>query len=707
KLAIMLAVVALISGVATYIALTGAGSSVLSHNTVVVLLNIDLFLLLLLFIVVARRIVSMWSERKGNVAGSRLHVRMVMLFGLVAATPTILVATFSGMFFQTGMQTWFSEQVRTAVSDSLVVAEAYLKEHRQLIAGDAFVVSNVIAKKWDFVANNSQQLNNLLEEQVLSRGLNEAVIFNAKGRVLSHAGYIFSLQFEEVPFWAIERANSGDVSILKGSSDDRVRALVKLDTLEDVYLYVGRFVDSDVVSHIERAKTAVSKFERLEGSRGELEITFSLIFIAVALLLLLASIWFGLMLATMLTKPVVALILAAEQVTNGNLGVKVKEYAFADELSVLSRAFNRMTEQLETQRSKLIEANNELDERRQFTETVLAGVSAGVIALDEEGNIRLANKSACELLGWNDVEEHKGNTLDIISKELGDAFISVRNNPERPFQNEIELKIAGRIRTFFMCLTAEHENNRIFGCILTFDDITDLLAAQRKAAWSDVARRIAHEIKNPLTPIQLSAERLKRKYLKQINDDKETFTICTDTIIRHVTNIGRMVDEFSSFARMPAPIMKESSVSEVVVNSVLLQRAAFPEIKFETVFPEKPVKITCDGQQITQMMTNLIKNSIEAIEGRDIFEDNELPKGKIMVSLIQDDEKIKIVVEDNGKGFPANKRDKLTEPYVTDKNEGTGLGLAIVKKIIEDHEGNLILEDVEDGGARTIVTFPR
>ncbi|MBF0130248.1 MAG: HAMP domain-containing protein, partial [Alphaproteobacteria bacterium] len=445
---------------------------------------------------------------------------------------------------------------------------------------------------------------------------------------------------------------------------------------------------------------------KLEGKRSSLQITFSLIFIVVALLLLMAAVWFGMTLASRLARPIMSLIDAADKVRGGDLSARVLERAGDDELGSLIRSFNRMAERLGLQQEELVGANRELDERRRFTETVLGGVSAGVVGMDREANIHLPNPQASTLLE-TDLQAMIGRPLVEAWPELGDMVEIARGRPDRMLQREIHFSRNGRAHTFLARLAAESLDGDVIGYVLTFDDITELQSAQRTAAWADVARRIAHEIKNPLTPIQLSAERLKRKYLKEIESDPETFVRCTDTIGRQVEEIRRMVNEFSEFARMPAPSMADANLTELVSQAVFLQRTGFPDITFETIVPDVPVRQTCDANQVGRVLTNVLKNAAEAIHGREPGESPDAgpPPGLIRIRLIPGEKENTLIVEDNGRGLPEEGRDRLTEPYVTTRAKGTGLGLAIVKKIMEDHGGSLVLGDAEGGGARVILTF--
>jgi two-component system, NtrC family, nitrogen regulation sensor histidine kinase NtrY len=703
KIAIALAIPALASGVATYLALTGAPPFGPHPNAVLSLLNLDLVLLLALGAVVAKRLIEVWAERRRGLAGSRLQIRLVVLFSLIAVTPTIIVAVFSYLFFSFGIESWFSDKVRTAISESLAVAEAYLHEHQQAIRADVLAMANDLNRDAVKLALNPQHLGQVVSAQAALRGLTEAVVFDRAGHMLARSSLSFTLGFEPVPDDAMHLADAGDVAIMTNDSDDRVRALVRLNQFGDVYLFVGRFIEPRVLNHMEETQRAAAQYEQLEGQRSGFQITFALIFMMVAMLFLVAAVAIGIHFATQLAVPVSRLITAAEQVRGGDLAARVPEGDKDDELASLSRAFNRMTYQIESQQRELREANRQLDERRRFTETVLTGVSAGVIGLDRLGRVNLPNRSASSLLGV-DLEQSIGQDLAEVAPDMAGLLDEVERRPDRLAQSQVQLVTGNSTRTLLVRIAAEQNGSNISGFVVTFDDITELLSAQRKAAWADIARRIAHEIKNPLTPIQLAAERLRRRYLKEIKQDPETFTICTDTIIRHVGDIGRMIDEFSSFARMPAPVLKPANLIEIVHQVVFLQRTAHPEIAFETIFPEHPVMVRCDARLVGQALINIVKNAIESIQVR-IAEHGASPSGRIRVVVSEGVGQAAVMIEDNGKGLPQQGRERLTEPYVTTRAKGTGLGLAIVKKIMEDHQGELVLEDAEPEGARVRLIF--
>ena len=624
----------------------------------------------------------------------------MLVFSLLAVIPTIIVAVFSYLLFSFGVQAWFSERVRTALSESLAVAEAYLHEHQQAIRSDVISMASDLNRDAAILVINPTRLGQIVEAQAALRSLGEALVFDGSGRILASTGLSFALQLKPVPDWALQQARAGDVAILTSDNDDRVRALVRLDGFGDVFLYVGRFVDPTVLNRVERTQRAVAQYEQLEGERSDYQIAFSMLFFGVGVLLLTGAVWMGLSFATRMARPISWLAAAAERVRSGELSARVPVGASNDEFSSLSRAFNRMTHQLQTQQSELIEANRQLDQRRRFSEAVLTGVSAGIIGLDQDGRINFPNRSASLLLG-TDLDQQIGEPLAETVPEMALLLAEATRRPDRLAQSQLQIARDGRGLTLLVRIAAERVEGDVKGFVVTFDDVTELLSAQRKAAWADVARRIAHEIKNPLTPIQLSAERLKRKYLKEIGNDPETFLTCTDTIIRHVGDIGRMVDEFSSFARMPAPVFRDVDLVELLRQAAFLQRTATPEIHVELDLPSAPLHLACDSRQVSQALVNILKNAAESIHARD----GDARPGRIVLSGRVEGNDIVIAVEDNGRGLPHDDRDRLTEPYVTTRAKGTGLGLAIVKKIMEDHHGELVLEDRDGGGARVSLVF--
>src|SRR5205809_4417609 len=672
KIAIALAAAALASGIATYLALTGVPPFGPRPAVVLALLYLDVVLLLALAAVVAKRLFEVRAERRRNLAGSRLQVRLVGLFSLIAVLPTIIVAVFSYLFFSFGVESWFSDKVRTAISESVAVADAYVREHQQAIRADALAMAADLDRSAATLAINPQYLAPALTAQAAIRSLTEAAVVDRRGQMVARTGLAFALGFEDVSQGALRRANQGEVVIMTNDQDERVRALVRLGEFSELYLYVGRFIEPRVLAHRDETHLAAAQYEQLEGQRSGLQIKFAVIYIVVAMLVLAAAIAIGIHFAAQLADPISRLVGAAERVSGGDLSARVPEGDKDDELVSLSRAFNRMTYQIQSQQSELIDANRQLDERRRFTETVLTGVSAGVIGLDRSGRIYLPNRTASALLGV-DLDLSIGEDLAKVAPEMARLVKLSARRPDRLAQAQVQIAGADSMRMLLVRIAAEHDDGEIRGFVVTFDDITELVSAQRKAAWADIARRIAHEIKNPLTPIQLSAERLRRKYLKDIKNDPETFRICTDTIVRHVEDIGRLVDEFSSFARMPAPVLKPEDLTTIVEQAVFLQRTAHPEMAFETSFANRPIKLRCDARLVSQALINIVKNAIESIEGR-IVDGKPEPAGWVAVTATDADGRVSITVEDNGKGLPQQHRERLTEPYVTTRTKSTGLG---------------------------------
>jgi two-component system, NtrC family, nitrogen regulation sensor histidine kinase NtrY len=702
KAVLVLAIAAAVAGTATYVAWQG-GAMAAGGRRMQTILLLDLALLLGLGAVVARQLVRLLVERRRGATGSRLHSRLVAMFGAIAVLPAILVSVASVLMFNLVIDTWFGTNVRTAVTESLAVAEAYIDEHRNVIRGEVLAMATDLNREAPRLMRNPTMFNQVISTQAALRALAEAVVFDRAGIVQARSGLSFAMISEQVPVDLLDRANNGEVVILT-DKEDRIRALIRLDGFLDTYLFVGRYIDQRVLAHRDQTSKAVREYEDLEARRGNIQLTFTVIFMVMTLILLLSAVWFGLSMATRLVRPVSSLVGATERVRSGDFSARIEEGQRDDELGILVRAFNRMTDQLEGQRGELVEANRQLDRRRRFTEAVLSGVSSGVIGVDRDGRVNLPNRAALQLLG-RDADELMGRPLVAAVPETAPLIDEARAHPGRLVEGQISVTLpAGGVRTLLVRVAIEQATGDLTGFVVTFDDITELMAAQRTAAWADIARRIAHEIKNPLTPIQLSAERLKRKYMKEIVTDPEVFTRCTDTIIRQVGDIGRMVDEFSAFARMPSPALKPENLTELARHALFLQHVAHPDIEFHSALPTHPVQLVCDGRQIAQALTNLLKNAAEAIEGQE-----DRKSGRIEMRYLEEPvaQAVRQVIEitDNGPGLPVEQRARLTEPYVTTRAKGTGLGLAIVRKIMEDHGGRLVLLDNEGGGAKVRLEF--
>ncbi len=693
------ALAALVLGVLTYVAMTPGATRDFSPREFQILLLADLVALLGLTSLVARRLVMLWMQRRRGVAGSRLHARMVVLFAAVASAPAVLMSVFAMLFFNLGLQTWFSDRVSSAVKASVAVAEAYSQEHRKTIRADMLGMAVDLNREAPRLVRNPILFQQAVLTLARIRGLGEAMVFTSSREIIAQTRLGMQFDLDQITDGMLKDAALGQLVFVAADSDERVRGLMRLDGFVDVFLYVGRYIDASVLADLERTRAVALQYTRLEAERSALELRFAGLFILVSLLLLLASIWFGLLIATRLATPIGEVVTAAERIRAGDMGVRVTERPGDDEIGNLGRAFNRMTGQLAAQQAQLIAANRQLDERRRFTETVLSGVSAGVIGVDPAGRVTLPNPSALRLLEAS-FEAVAGRPFDEVAPEMAPLFHRLRDNPtEQVARGQVVLPRDAGPRSLLVRVAREGTGNELLGYVITFDDVTDLVAAQRNAAWADIARRIAHEIKNPLTPIQLSAERLKRKYLKEVSTNPEIFVQCTDTIIRQVGDIGRMVDEFSAFARMPRPVYRDEDLTQILRQAIFMQQVARADVQFSSRLPAEPVPLRCDARQLAQVMTNLLQNALDAIDGRERQDEVALEPGLVRVELRLDaamgSGMAEILVLDNGRGLPAEFRDRLFEPYVTTRAKGTGLGLAIVKKIIEEHGGQIALEDAQ------------
>ena len=617
------------------------------------------------------------------------------------------------MFFNLGIQAWFNERMRTALDRSIAISEAYARDHREFIRADILSMVATLNRQDPRRLASPGALSRLLQELAEERSLTEALILRADGQVLARGRLSFVLAFDPVPNAAIQRAAAGETVVMTNDESDRVRALARIDALLGHFLYVGRFADSEVLDHVARLTEAVSDYRDLDLRRSNIQITFTLFYVVVSLLLLLTAVWLGLVFANRMVRPISALMAATERVRAGGLDTRLPEGEADNELDALARAFNRMTGQLGSQRAELIEANRQIDNRRLFTEAILFGVSAGVLGLDRNGRIYLPNRSALQLLAC-EADDLVGRELAAAVPEMAGLLRALRGRTQRLVQDRVSISRGGRARELLVRMTAQTDAERPAGAVVTFDDITDLVRAQRAAAWAGVARRIAHEIKNPLTPIQLAAERLRRNHARRgdadAQPDAQLFEACIDTIIRQVGAMRAMVDEFSSFARMPAPVLAETDLAPVVERAVSLQAMARDDIAFALRGPDAPMPVRCDAVQVGQAVTNLLKNAVDAIDRR-AAPDAERPDGGRVEIEIENgaDGLAAVVVDDNGCGLPAaaDLRARLTEPYVTTRERGTGLGLAIVKKVMEDHGGRVALDDGPLGGARARLEFPR
>jgi two-component system nitrogen regulation sensor histidine kinase NtrY len=706
SIAVGIAVLAILSGFVTYGIVSGYIPNKATQSDLLWLLLGTFGLILALFVLIAMRIVRIWSERRSVQAGARLHARLVGMFAAVAVVPTFFVAVFAVVTLNMGIEQWFSPRVRSAINNSVAVSQRYMNEHEKSITTDALAIASGIQQDPQLFDEHKHVKPEALFAQLglltKDRGLQAAYIYDSTGQVL---GSTKQRDFPDTkpPSPAdISQASGGTIVIDANSNIGVVRALIRLQAMNDAYLLVLRRVDPTVLSYYQRSAAAGLEYKKLDKNKSSVEVEFAIVYATLSLLIVMAAISLGLYAANRLVRPISQLIDASERVSAGDLRVQVPVDRDDDEVGILGRAFNRMTSQLQAQRSELVDASHQIDMRRRFTEAVLAGVSAGVVGLDGEGRITIVNRAAARLLHATP-EETEGKHYSETVPELAALIRKALTEPVGRASGEASIKRGGKTRNLSVQVASELGGGEA-GYIATFDDITDLVSAQRTAAWADVARRIAHEIKNPLTPIQLSAERLKRKYANEISTDPEIFQQCVDTIVRQVGDIGRMVDEFSSFARMPAPLVRRENLQELIHQAIFLQRVAAPQISFETDAPQQIVYADCDGRLVSQALTNVLKNAVEAIGARD----GAAPPGRIHIMLTSGEDRAAIRILDNGIGLPAEHRHRLTEPYVTTRAKGTGLGLAIVRKIFEDHGGELAIIDRSDNekGAEVRIWLP-
>lgn len=670
----------------------------------------DLIYVLLIAALVSRQVVRIIAARRRRSAGSRLHLRLTAVFTIVALVPTVLVAIFAAITLNFGLEGWFSERVRQVVNNSLIAAQAYESEHRENIESDSLLLANYL--------NTQRRRTPLLSigdlREYLNRGqlqmqrtLSEAYIIDTSGNLVARGERSYLFDYEQPLQSEIDRAMSGEPVVIEDWSNSEFRALVGLTAYANRLLYVTRDVDGDILSLLDETQETVALYNQLERDRGRLLFEFALIYLGFALIVILAAVWFGMWFAERLSRPVGRLAGAVARVGGGDLSARVIEEEGDDEIAILSRAFNRMTDQVRGQRDALLDVNAETERSRRLFDSVLSGVTAGVIGLSSDGKIEFVNNAAEQKLG---LVGHNvlGKNLASAVPEFKQLFEKLKARSGNETQGAIEIVRAGVHENLHVRIASRKSDDRIEGFVIAFDDVTDLVSAQRMAAWGDVARRIAHEIKNPLTPIQLSAERLRRKFAPLVGEEREALERYSDVIIRQTGDIRRIVDEFAKFARMPEAKKEETDILEILRGVVLLQNDANPEISVILDAQETPLLAMIDPTLIGQAFTNLIKNAREAVVSK---VEKNIIDGQVRVVGTHDSDNITIRIQDNGIGLP-EKRSRLFEPYVTTRDKGTGLGLPIVKKIVEDHDGQLELLDapIFDGcdhhGAEIKMTLP-
>ena len=656
-------------------------------------LLLDLIYVLLIVGIVLVRILYVLSQRRSRLAGSKLHFRLAGVFTTMSLLPTITVAIFATVSINLGLEAWFSDRVQSVVGTSLSAARSYASEQQIALIDDTRSVAVDLQNfhKSKFFIEDDELRNELARLQSeLQRGIKEAFILNGSGEIELRGERSYLFDFEKPNERNINDAAS-DVVLIDDFDNNELRALFFLNGFGDRYLYLTREVDGTLFNLLDETQKTAILYQQMESDRTAYLFNFAVLYFALALLLIVSSVLFALWFAERLSKPIGRLAAAAKRVGAGELTTQVIEDEGDDEIAQLGRYFNQMTKQLKHQRDTLVDNNEQIEERRRLFDSVLSSVTSGVIVLDKNGKVNFTNNSANRLLSSKKDRTKKIQLVDIFP-ELNSLFQKLKTSKADNLQSEIRLLRSGRLENFLVRMGTMNEDTKLKGYVVAIDDVTNLVSAQRSAAWGDVARRIAHEIKNPLTPIQLSAERIRKKFTPLLGDKSDALKQMVEVITRQTDDIRRIVDEFSKFARMPKLKRKNEDICALVESIIVLQRAGQPTVSINFIKPEKSIIIAIDATLINQAILNIIKNAGEAIEARKLKEKRNEEKGIINVAIKDKSESVILEISDNGIGLPQD-RSRLFEPYVTTREKGTGLGLAIVKKIIEEHGGILKLED--------------
>lgn len=698
----------------TYLVMGPLDQGTSSRILRIVLLS-DLIYVIIIAALVLQRVVQMVAARRTQSAGSRLHLRLTGVFAIMALAPTITVAIFATFTVNMGLEAWFSDRVGRVVDNSVAAAQAYEEEHRRDLVADARVLASVInATKRAAVFIDDGDIRQVLSrgQREIQRGLREAYVIDGTGDIRARGERSYLFDYEEPSAAQLQEARDTGVLVIRDWDNNEFRALIPLEAITDRFLYVSRNVDGDILNLLDDTQETARFYAQRESERDRVLFEFGLLYLGFAVILILAAVWLGMWFAERLSRPVGRLMSAAQRVGEGDLDVRVREEEGDDEIAMLSTYFNQMTHQLKGQRDTLLTNTQMVERRRRLFDSVLGSVSSGVVGLDSLGRVTFVNRAAERLLDWH--EDQQSVDLGVAVPEFAALFTRLKKSASGFVQEEIKVTRNARQENLLVRMsTRKGEDGAHEGYVVAFDDVTDLVSAQRMAAWGDVARRIAHEIKNPLTPIQLSAERIKRKFGRQLEEGPaQELEQLTDVVVRQTNDLRRIVDEFSKFARMPEPETKAESLSKLVREATLLQDSGQPDVVFETDLTADDLATDVDATMINQALTNLLKNAGEAIES--YVEKGDVVDGfqpTIRVSSAIEGPEAVIRIADNGIGLPQD-RSRLFEPYVTTRDKGTGLGLPIVKKIIEEHGGTLILDDAPpfgDGthcGAMAVIRLP-
>ena len=661
-----------------------------------------IFPIIFLFYKVFKQIYTLFFQAKLKIAGYELHKKLAVLFSIVCLMPSIIISAFSIFTINTALEGWFSEKISTAVSQSVEVANKYLVEHQNAMKGEALEFAKLLNDNAISFSSNQDKINKFLNFYISKNNLTDAVLIGSSRNVLARSQFAFEINYLDLPNRYYDLANDGKIIISNDRDSNKVNAFIKLDQYVDAYLLTSRFIDQKVLEAISKSNIASDDYKSIELNLFDTKISILALFLFISLFLLLISLYVGLGLSNRLISPIAELIHASQEVGRGNLNYQIKNKTLLQnkisELKKLGNAFNKMVLDIKNNRSELIEANDQLDQRRQFSEAVLSGVYSGVIGLDKNFKINLPNKTAEKLLEIN-ISKHYNKKFEKLFPEFQILIDEIKYKNNNFVEKKIEFLKNNKKYILISRIVKQINENQIIGYVLTFEDITDLIQAQKLVAWSDVARKIAHEIKNPLTPIRLGAERIANSTLIQ-SDNKLLNT--SEMILKNVDDIRHLIDEFSSFSRLPSPILENINYNKFIDDTYNFFKTSYPDIKFEKTFfsnIDKKLKIYADEKQLRQVIGNVIKNSSEN------FQENNILSKIITFSSIITQNYILLSIEDNGVGIKEANKIKILEPYFTTKKNGTGLGLAISKKIIEDHHGEIIIESSEKG-TKVKIKFP-
>lgn len=669
-----------------------------NYQLVTGLMLVNFTVILMLLLIVFSRLAKLWIARKKEVIGSKMQTRIVMIFSLLAVIPTIIMASFSVFFFLYVVQSWFDTKISKALDNSVFVAEAYVKEHAENLKADAYAMSKDLSRHSVQLMENKGDFKKFLNAQAAWRGLKDAVVFRKKDIIVSSEETItFLVDFDKIHDEYLKHADAGEI-VLIFEGDNKVKSLIKLKRFKDTYLLISRIIDPKILNYTKSTRDSVKEYKGLKENTIDLQFQFAGAFIGVSLVLLLSAIWLGIVFSGRIVAPIHKLIRATERVKAGDLTVTLQEGGRNDEIATLFKAFNRMTGNLQRNQKHIYEVNNQIDDRRRLIEAVFSGVTSGVISLDNKKRVKVCNRAALNILHM-DNQKVVGRYIADVFPEITLFFAKTKEFAGKIFQQQIDIKREGVVSNLLVRIVKdEFSKKHIDGYIITIDNITELVTAQRTAAWSDVARRIAHEIKNPLTPITLSAERIRRKYEDNVTEEEsENFNRYIDTIIRHSDNIEMIVKEFSDFARMPQATLREDNFSELVKNVIFSEGVVHSGVEYKLDIPEEDIIFDFDREQISRVLLNLLKNAAESIE-----ESEEVVESPAITVIARKSKNLSVKIIDDGKGFPPELINRITEPYVTTREKGTGLGLAIVKKILDDHMASFEISNRLDSDGKVI-----